>query len=465
MYRYGGTRLEPSEIMRHEDCFLYRYEGEDTPDILFLQGSPYHRGYAHGVLLADRIALSCAHILTILYGMAGGYTGGEGTPPAPGQIAQGKARMLATVEENLLPAIRQELPEFFDELRGLTEGVQTRYPDLPWEDMLILNTVPESVESPHGCSNVIAFGDATADGGLIHGINMDYNSLGVFHRGVSLCFVKSDRGNAYLCTSFNGSMAPMSFLNDKGISYGEMTSNTTERHWPQLPHWLQAKLYAGCAKTLDDALAIGRRTGGTTGFVNFLCQGQQGISIETAGELMSVRHPGEDRLKLPGLMFTTNFFGVFTPADAPGSLIRGQIEAMDRGHPALMGRRAELLTVRSLSQWIDLVDCPRYHAFESRLPMLYGKLDAQSMMALMSGFPISRGGENLPPLHIFCEDAPLPYGLPPERLSSRELASVYCLVTEPEKGVVHIAAGLEPAQAGRFLAVSIEEGLSILTDG
>ena len=82
---------------------------------------------------------------------------------------------------------------------------------------------------------------------------------------------KPDEGNAYLGVCYCGSMFPMSFLNDKGISYGKMASHSAECAWPQLPHWLQARLLAMQANTLDEAVAHGLRTGGTSGFTNFLC--------------------------------------------------------------------------------------------------------------------------------------------------------------------------------------------------
>ena len=462
MYAYQNTPIAPGEIFRHEDCALYRYAGDDVPDILFLQGNPYHRGYAHGVLLADKIAWMCAHMLTLLCGMTGGYTGEGGVPPTGAQVAEGKALMVAAINARLVPAIREELPTFFDELRGLTDGVQTKYPDITYEDMLIINTTPESVENPHGCSNVIAFGNATPDGSLIHGINMDYNSFGAYHRGITLCFVRPEEGYPYMGVGYCGSMFPMSFVNEKGISYGEMTSRSAERDWPQLPHWLQAKLMAMRAATLDEAVTIGKRTGGTSGFINFLCQGQRAVSIETAGALTQTRGPGSDRLGKDDLMFTTNFFGVFSPAEEPGSLMKGQADYFSDNHPLLMGRGEEMRATRNLSQWIDVMDCPRYKKFEELLPGLYGKLDAEAMKALMSTFPISRIGEHLTPLYTFCRNAPLPYGLPPEDLSNRDLASIYCLITEPERGFAHIAAGMEPAQAGRFMTVRITDGFEVL---
>jgi hypothetical protein len=465
MYTYHDQVLLPRRTAAYEDCALYTYEGADVPDILFLQGGPYHRGYAQGVLLADRIAHLCAHMLTLLCSMAAGYTGQDKTPPRAEQVAAGKAKMLAIIERNLAPAIKRECPEHFEELRGLCDGVQTKYPDIPYEDLLIINTTPEGVEETRGCSNVIAFGRATRDGGALHGINMDYQSFGAFHKGIVTAVVKPDRGNAYIGAVYAGGLFPMSFVNEKGISYGEMTSSSTRRSWPQITHYVQAKLFAQGAGTLEEALDIAGRTGGTSGFINFLCREQgsaEALSIETAGDLSAARGPGSDRLGKEDLLFTTNFFNVFKDPAEPDSLIGGQIDYLAEHDGRFAGKKTLLLGAQNLSRWVDLMDCPRYAAFERLLPDLYGSIDVPALIRLMSAYPISRGGDNLPPEYVFCPSSPMPYGLDPMPLSTRHLVSIYSLIAEPGKGRIHIAAGLEPAQAGRFLTVSLDQGLRSL---
>jgi len=54
------------------------------------------------------------------------------------------------------------------------------------------------------------------------------------------------------------------------------------------------------------------------------------------------------------------------------------------------------------------------------------------------------------------------YGPPPEDFSNRNSASACCLITQPEKGIVHITTDPEPAQVGRLMAVRVADGFEVL---
>jgi hypothetical protein len=471
MYSHNNFSIEKRTIKRYAQCALMQFPDEDVADVLFLQGTAFERGYAQGILLAPKIAQMYSKCLVMFCAIAGGYMPDGLKPPSEEQIRVGRKIMIAMIDQHMIPALKKEAPDFFEETRGLYEGIKTQFSEITYEDVLIMNTAPESIEAPKGCSNFAAWGNATRDGKLIHGINLDYSNFGVFNKSIIVTIVKPEHGNSYLGVGFAGNVNPMSFINEAGLSYGEMTSSSIERSWPQIPHYVQAKLLAMKASTCDEAYEIIGRTGGTTGFINMISQispEPKCVSIEVAGAITKIRHAGEDRLHKADLIYTTNFFTAFSDLIEGESLVHGQIQYL-LDNKQKLGSRHQLEeisfeSVNNLDQWIKFNACPRYALYEQKLSEIYGRISIENAIDIQSSYPISRGNEYLPPLQRYCDSAPSLFGLPNEPIEDRYLASVYSLIVIPDQKLIYIASGKEPAQVGRFLKISLKDGLDFLKD-
>ncbi len=469
MFKFKGIELQNFSITKHEKSMYIKYADDDAANILLVQGTPYERGFAHGVLAADEIAELYATILVTVCSAAGGFSPDGKTAPTDKQINNGKAQIKKTIKAYFTPTIKEEIPEFFDEIKGLVEGIQTKYPEITYDDVMLMNTVPESLESPKGCSNFAAWGNATKTGELIHAINLDYFSFGITHKAMTVTIVKPDEGNAYMSMGLVGTILPFSFINEAGLSYGEMTTTSTERSWPQIPHYVQSKMFAIKSSNLEVAFEIAKRTGGTTGFVNILGQVEPELkasAFETAGAITKRRDAGEDNLKKSDLIYTTNFYNAYTEPNEPESLIKGQAEYILESKKMLDmefdSTKFAFENIDTREKWISAMNCPRFELYEKELSRLYGEIDVDSAIELQSSFPLCRAGENLPPKNKICENYEMPYGLPNKTLEDRYLASVYSLVIENEKRIMHVAVGKEPAQSGRFLTISLNDGLEML---
>jgi hypothetical protein len=79
-------------------------------DIIHIYGSPYERGYAHGYLLAGKFA----HIQKVF------------EYEVTTEFKVSLAEYLRTCRENVSPIVKNKYPEFYEELRGIADGVNAK---------------------------------------------------------------------------------------------------------------------------------------------------------------------------------------------------------------------------------------------------------------------------------------------------------------------------------------------------
>jgi hypothetical protein len=288
---------------------------------------------------------------------------------------------------------------------------------------------------------------------------MDYSTLGLLHENTIICAVEPDSGLSYLAITFVGSILPTTFLNNKGLSYGEMTSNSTARNWPAIPHYVQAMLMATTCETCEEAYQLVRNTGGTTGFNLMVCQtegDEVGVVIETAGALVNIRGAEDEDQQL---IYSTNFFHTH-PQDGSADLISGQIDYWSKDVDMIKRRfQRDTITFEdadSLEKWKELVICPRDQFYRVELKKLYGTLDAITAIKLQSTPPLAVYGDQQSPEYTLCEALDMPYGITEPLKNRWGLRSLYSVVFIPREKNMYVAAGMQPAQAGRFLKINFE---------
>jgi hypothetical protein len=198
-------------------------EGEAT--ILHVKGTAYERGWQHGYLLHEKIAATVPKALTSAAAVCGKAVGGG--------VDEGLTRLRRGMEEarGFMP------PEFVEEIRGLSDALASQGSPLDFQDMLMWNLMydtwcfhahpdqsdPSSnfVRSPYpetiGCSSFSAWGNATRDGKLLFGKNMDNLDLPGVPQGRILVFCDPDNGFGHANVTQAGMLAIDGGFNEAGI--------------------------------------------------------------------------------------------------------------------------------------------------------------------------------------------------------------------------------------------------------
>ncbi|RMG06403.1 MAG: hypothetical protein D6731_25875 [Planctomycetota bacterium] len=194
--------------------------------VLKVQGDFYEMGYQHGRLLADDVARGpLPYYRTYLERLFRSAALG----PA-GRL------LLPLVQRMVGRSIARGLPGFArDTLRGLADGA-----GLSWREVLDGATVPDSLvwgasalirlrrvgpALPYraglglGCTSAIAWGEATADGALLHARNLDYHGVEPWPRTAAVVFHEPADGMRYVAVSAAGvPLGGVTAMNEAGLT-------------------------------------------------------------------------------------------------------------------------------------------------------------------------------------------------------------------------------------------------------
>jgi isopenicillin-N N-acyltransferase like protein len=180
-----------SEILSKQgEGFL---EKQNHQQILHLKGTPYERGYQHGVLLKDQIARNIATYID------------QPKSPVPGRVEE---------FVNALPVLMSYVPaHFIEEMKGMAEGS-----GIPFSKIAFLNLFPEMFH----CSGITVSGQASKNGELYHVRVLDY-SVGKNLQNTSvLQIVEPENGLAFLNVSYAGFIGTITGMNREKIAIGEI---------------------------------------------------------------------------------------------------------------------------------------------------------------------------------------------------------------------------------------------------
>ncbi len=456
-----------AKITKHDKCFLMEFPDDDfRPPILHLQGSPFEMGKAHGYLLSEKITRFFSIFFSPIAAMFGGWSPESGIVPTIEQMTFGKENLLKSAEIKCVPAIKEQEPDYLNELGGLYEGLKTAGSPLTYDDIMLGNCFPEASWILNGCSNFAAWGKATVDGKLIHGVNLDFETFDVFQDYACVMVAKPEKGNSFLGVHLMGNISPNSWMNDKGLSYGEMTCNSLRTKWPQIPHLMHGRKVAQEASTIKEAKAILEKTGGTTGWANLISEGKgtnpHAADLEITGIENCIRY--ED-LEFQNVIWVTNIFICY-----PGfqgyeghNMVPGQVAYWERVDasmkPDYIDPSITLKDVDTLEKWRANVQCPRYERYREMLKESFGKIDVAKAIEIQSDkvLTVERmpGKVQLSPpcKHLLGFERPV---------FTNPASSAWSCIFIPEEGVAWIAAGKIPAQDGPFWRVSLPEHLELM---
>ena len=160
-----------------------------TKQVLYLEGSWYEMGYQYAQQAPEAL------LRILLY--AGGNAVMESYGGPEGLLAD---EAIAQRVEN----IRQSAPELVEVWQGMADGLGV---DLAW---IVLS---ECRVQPAGCSHMSAWGDATSDGAMVCGSNLDLAADDTLYRPAVIA--RPEGGNAFI--SINGFSYSVAVMNDKGV--------------------------------------------------------------------------------------------------------------------------------------------------------------------------------------------------------------------------------------------------------
>jgi hypothetical protein len=179
-----------TEHVEEGEGFLEQKNGQC---VLHLKGTPYERGYQHGVLLKEQIQRNIATYID-----------------KPASALPGR---LEDFSKNL-PKLISHVPEhFYEEMKGVAEGS-----GVPMKKIVALNLFPEMFH----CSGIIVSGQASKNGELYHARVLDYSVGKNLQQTAVLQIVQPEKGIPFLNLSYAGFIGTITGMNLEKIAIGEI---------------------------------------------------------------------------------------------------------------------------------------------------------------------------------------------------------------------------------------------------
>jgi hypothetical protein len=263
--------------------------------VVHLEGTHFEIGRQHGALLKEQI-----HFLHKEYGENFMFP----------LVGEQNIREWAETAESFIPQ------KYIEEMRGIAEGSGISY-----EKTLQINCAIDRLQSLF-CSTVTASGDATKDGDVIFGRNLDFAGRGILHKATVVLVMKPDGETPLLSVTWPGLIGVLSGMNGRGVAVATMMIHRfLKKPTPGTPYMIlyrEALARAHEAADVYDVLAAGKRTGpnnlmvadaaGTSYVVEFDATriakrpaqdgGACGTNYFLSKELEGVGHPvGRDRFR------------------------------------------------------------------------------------------------------------------------------------------------------------------------
>ena len=445
--------------------------------VLHLKGTGYERGYQYGAMLKEEIEESIQSGVT----MFALYIG-KGKHDHNYNYEKGLERIRLGAEE-MEPFIPKE---FIDEMKGMAQALEDAGSNMTYEDILIWNTIndskmiakgPCSVEDRNppgkripyfprgGCLSASASRNATADGSMIVGKNMDWYATPEMRKHPLVLVVEpTDGGYGYLTPVYAGWIACIEGLNEKGMSTGLQISRSDNETMKGAGWHFLTALLLKYADSIDDAINILTVYPKPCGNIFQVCDGKTGDAavIETTANALAVRYPQDGK----NILWTANHFNCL-----PGW--QGYNGPVNMPAQQEKSYKLDLGSIEAWQKTIPIWTIGRYNRTRELLNESHGKITVDTMRDLVSDRFCMKAKKNVDwdELDAACiadmwahdtvlseniryyksaKTAPITYSG----------ATVWSLVMVPKTGDVEIAmAGEVPAQKGGFRHINLFDEL------
>lgn len=236
--------------------------------VLYLWGSPYERGYAHGKLCAPAVKQLVERLL------AGAALIWGGTPT---KLQEAWQQM-----EPFVP------PPYKEEMRGLAEGAGISLQHIQWA-----HAIPDLSE--FHCTFYAAWGNATRDGHLHQIRALDYVVQAGIQAYPALIVQRSSKGHVFVNIGWLGFLGCVSGMNTSHIAVSEIGEHFGDEHetlaGEPMPFVLREVLEK--AQTIQEAVRIIRKAPRTSSYL--YCIGDAKIpaacALRTAKDIFEVYYP------------------------------------------------------------------------------------------------------------------------------------------------------------------------------
>lgn len=450
---------------------------ENYPWVLGLQGLPYDMGYQHGYLLAELIRKTASGFLTPTYAQFGGWQPDSGKAPSMAQVNSGRETLFSIYQRYFEPNLQHQAPDLLDEMKGIADGVRDAGTEIPRQDILIGNCIPEITEllfylpdtdpsqtesgvESKGCSDCVTWGKATVNGNLLHGTNYDYATFGVLHKGIGVAIVKPEIGNAFLAQCLAGMVGYYRGMSTAGITTGEPTSDSADRDIKnngRIPHAMHMRKLIQFSNNVEDAINIMNDLKGTTGFNHVVADSKTNevVDIETSCTKLGVVQPGKDLDALWSCNQSVAYPG-FNGYEGD-NLVFDQLRYW----------KADINQVKDIESWQAVARAEtdkrtyswqRFEKLENLVREHHGNIDIDKMIGILSSRPLSRPVDDRITLVESCDQL---YNIHAP-IRNMKLASIFSAVFDPQNNTAWVAVGAEPAQAGIYWPVDLLAYLDLL---
>ncbi len=356
---------------------------ENGLKVLHVKGTSYERGYQHGVLLKDEIEETLTAGITMMALLVRDQLG----------LDEYEAGLKKIIEwrDDMKPFIP---PEYRKNMEGIADGMAAKGSTMTYDDIMLWNTVNDSrmmrsvdtgkpgirrTYSKAGCMTVSAWGEATTDGRLIQGKNMDWYTVPEMRKNPIVMVVDpTDGGHGFLIPIYPGWIACIEGMNEKGISMGlEISSNELETMHGMGWHFLTKQILK-YADSIDDVITILTVYPSAAGNIIHIADAKTNSAavIEFTANEIGVIYPEKGR----SVLWSTNHFNGYP----------GWQGYTGTNMVATQGKRYRIEDISTIEKWQDSLAKiwrgrkGRYGRIRQILNENYGKMTGEKMIKLVS---------------------------------------------------------------------------------
>jgi len=248
-----------------------RIETIDGITVVRVSGSPKEMGTQAGTLLKERIKI-------LLRDYLGAVLPGDRT------AILAAARQM----ERHIPA------RYVEEMKALAEAAGVAY-----DDVLLGNVVVELFQQ---CSTAVVSGRLAEGGTLLFGRNLDFPPHGMLEKYSVVIDYAPTEGRRFVAVTWPGLVGVLSGMNKDGLCVANLLAASPDTSMDGCPYMFVLRDVMEGAGTVEEGLAILRKSRRTTANSILLADANGAAVAETSHEKMAVRELKDDRL------FATNDF-------------------------------------------------------------------------------------------------------------------------------------------------------------
>jgi len=243
----------------------------DSITVVHVAGTPQEMGEQAGRLLKDRIR-------ALMHDYLGAVLPGDRSP----------VLVAARQMEAHIPA------RYREEMKALAAAA-----DVPYDDVLLGNVMVELFQQ---CSTAVVTGKRAENGTLLFGRNLDFPPAGILHRYSVIIDYAPKEGRRFVAVTWPGLVGVLSGMNADGLCAANLLAASDDTSFDGCPYMFLLRDVMEGSGTVEDALALLRKSRRTTANSILLADPNGAAVAETSHEKMAVRAIEDDRL------FATNDF-------------------------------------------------------------------------------------------------------------------------------------------------------------